>query len=132
MHSRDRVYASISTLAVLAGIAAGFVMLGSPGNQRNIEADRRRVQDLQSIARSLHSRKDAGRPSSLADAGLRQTDPVTRSAYEYRRIEGTKYELCANFATDTLNSNDVYPIQFWRHNSGRHCFTLDAMSLPQY
>ncbi|MBM3789746.1 MAG: hypothetical protein FJW35_05280 [Acidobacteria bacterium] len=141
---RDALFVAAACLVVAAAVAAGFWMLGSPARQRELSADRQRVDDLKAIARELHRRweldshgKDRRLPASLdelvAPGGQRLdwlSDPVTGAPYGYQaRPDGT-YELCAVFATDSAEMDPRPDARqgrsFWRHRRGRHCFVLDA------
>lgn len=134
--SADQIFATVATLAVVAGVLAGFWVLGTPGRQRDIAADRQRLQDLQSIATDLHFRyqdnDDFQLPASL-DADRRARDPLTDQPYEYRPLGDTTYELCAEFATDS----STYPLrnatrrrEFWQHPAGEHCFEFEVDEQP--
>jgi len=145
---KNLLFAAAATLAVCTFAAIGFWSLGSPGKQRELAADRRRVEDLQTIARSLNashrlSGSAANRelPSTLHDLPpawrtdpSRLTDPATKAPYEYRRLSSSTYELCASFATESSSDEDGYEpggrYSFWRHPKGRHCFLLDAVRSP--
>ena len=143
--SKDSMFAAVAGAVVCVGLVVGFWTLGSPSTQRDLAADRKRVQDLKSIARAVTKRwkikpvvegrtlpetlKDLV-PSDAVYVSLQLTDPVTNGAYEYRVVSGPKFELCATFATDSATSND-HPerpgaLSFWNHPKGRHCFALDA------
>ena len=128
MRQRDRKYAVVATIAVLFGIATGFYMLGSPGRQREIEADRRRVEALQAIANGIHARPDTPLSDTLQFPNLRR-DPVTQAAYEYHQLDANRYQLCAAFATDNRTDTTRPYQQFWLHGAGRHCYDLDRRVL---
>lgn len=131
------------TAVVVASFCFALGVAGMPSEQRHIEADRRRVQDLRGIAYAVHSwekRAAAGQSSVLLPPTLRaladqeinlsQTiDPETKVPYEYRVKSGTAYELCATFSE--AEESDRAPVaQFWRHSKGRTCFVLDASQPP--
>lgn len=135
--SFDQRFAIAATVAVVAGLIAGFWVLGTPGRQRLITSDRQRIQDLRNIAFDLYNTaQDQGSdytlPTSL-DKNDRQRDPITDELYEYQRLSDTTYELCAEFATDS----STYPLQNnspdaeqWQHPEGRHCFEFDINERP--
>lgn len=138
----DRIFALVAAIAVAIGVVAGFWVLGSPNRQRQIAADRERIQDLRSIVWRLYEdaekARDRGQPVELPESlegRDRTTDPITDQAYEYRRLSETTYELCAEFATDS----STYPLsqaprdqqeKNWRHPQGRHCFKFDVSEDP--
>ena len=136
MPRRDGIFALLATGVVLVAVVIGFLNLGSPSGQRQAAADRARVDDLRSVAGELHTRWKNELPSSLGKLGaapggrpLRITDPVTKQPYEYRLREGTVYEICATFATDS-HRPDGAP-SFWDHPKGHHCYVLDSIRRPE-
>ncbi|MEO0350013.1 MAG: hypothetical protein AAF282_08190 [Cyanobacteria bacterium P01_A01_bin.15] len=130
----DRIFAALATLAVAAGAAAGFWVLGTPGQQRLIMSDQQRLEDLSAIANSLYwqsqDQDDYALPDALTTTNQRQ-DPITQESYSYRKVDDERYELCASFATDSsthklVNANN----QNWQHPNGRHCFELELSQPP--
>jgi hypothetical protein len=120
---RDSRFAYAAYAAAAAGLVIGFWLLGSPAQQRDIGADRRRIEHLRGIAAELHARGGTP-PSSLQELNSPRMDPVTGNAYDYRPLEGTRYELCAVFGA--ASPQDSRQLSMWRHEAGRHCFVLDA------
>ncbi len=117
-------------------IAVGFCLLGSPNTRRQIRADQQRLSDLRAIATELYQSHASNLPNSLP-ANIRSTDPISGKPYEYRRIDKTHYELCAEFATNSLEDRfQNTPLEkesLWQHPSGRHCFQLNVnQSLSYY
>ena len=130
----DRIFAALATLAVAAGTAAGFWVLGTPGQQRLIMSDQQRLEDLSAIANSLYwqsqDQDDYALPDVLDTTNQRQ-DPITQESYSYRKVDDERYELCASFATDSsthklANANN----QNWQHPNGQHCFELELSQPP--
>jgi hypothetical protein len=135
----DRAFAGVATAAVVAAIAAGFWVLGTPGRQREIAADRQRLQDVAAIAQRLHERYTADSDSFELPATLPatapSTDPLTNQPYEYERLGNREFELCATFDTDSSthrlsNQNSTPEAQRWQHPEGRHCFEFDVSEYP--
>jgi len=125
---RSSAWAGAAAAAVLLGLIAGFTTLGSPDRQRLVQADSRRIEDLQIIHRGLHARSIQGvLPQALTEPPLRRTDPITGQPYEYRRLDDSRYQLCATFSfeSDKTNRDPV-----WYHPAGRHCYDLDNRRLP--
>jgi hypothetical protein len=118
--SRNRIFATAATVAAVLVIGLGFFHLGTPSNQRLLEGDRRRVQDLRAIAAAIYSRRSV--PPTLRDIGIVSTDPVTKQPYEFRPMSGDRYLVCATFAAKTENDVDT----FWNHPAGRHCYEMLA------
>jgi hypothetical protein len=135
----DRAFAGVATAAVVAGIFAGFWVLGTPGRQRAIALDRQRLQDLNMMAQSLHQDYQAQQDTFQLPAELDQDDlridPLTNQPFEYRRLSANSFELCASFDTDSSTypfSNRPQPpdTRRWEHPAGRHCFEFDVTEYP--
>ena len=116
--------------AVAGAVAAGIAVLDPPGVVRERELDLRRARDLHAISRGVrihwdrhHQLPDSlGALSQTPDTPRETLDPMTSRPYEYRVIEGDRYELCASFDRDSEARVD----DFWAHGAGRHCFELEA------
>jgi hypothetical protein len=128
------VLGAVVAVAVGAAIAAGLVMMGPPTEARNRRLDARRVADLAQIARNVDvfwSRR-GNLPASLddvaAELGLARTpaDPETGAPYQYRTVDGNRYELCTNFVTETAGEPSQPAERFWVHRAGLVCFELAA------
>lgn len=135
----DRTFAAVATAAVVAGIVAGFWILGTPGRQRAIAADRQRIGDLVAIAQNLHQNYQAQQENFQLPAQLdedeQRTDPLTNQPYAYQRLSDTRFELCASFSTDSSTypfSNRPRPPETrqWEHPAGNHCFEFEVTEYP--
>ena len=142
--TRNRFYAAIAAVAVAGTFITGIAIAGMPSEQRQREADRRRVSNLRSIASAVHDRYSRREVSTLpalpptlealkAERFVdRITDPETGAGYIYRPGDGTAYNLCATFAypdaAESTRWNATSP--FWRHPAGESCFSLDASQSP--
>jgi hypothetical protein len=137
--SFDQTFAAVASTAVVAGVVAGFWILGTPGRQRAISADRQRIDDLVTIAQNLHQDYQAQQanfqlPATLEEDQIR-TDPLTNQPYEYQRLTDTTFNLCANFDTDSStypfrNRRRPPEVRRWDHPTGRHCFEFDVTEYP--
>jgi len=138
----SRGFAVAAALAVFATFSIGLAVAGTPAKQRQMEADRKRVEDLRNIAAAVKMwhEADSTIPPTLADllnkkrSVPRMTDPETSVAYEYLPKQGTAYELCANFLWEDRPdaSRRGYSPNFWEHGKGRGCFALDASKAVPY
>ena len=96
--------------AVVAAVAFGLVLLGSPAQERVRRIDARRVADLHGIAAAtdLHWSRHSRLPASLDDLaaapGLRinTRDPVSSETYGYQTLDSLRYEVCATFDGESL------------------------------
>lgn len=126
-----RSLAIAASAVVIATVVAAMVLMGSPESQRESRLDRKREQDMDSIATAINSRAREGKPlpASLeilsSEPGLRLavSDPQTRETYSYAITGSDRYRLCAVFATDTGDKSRQGRVdQDWLHGAGRHCF----------
>jgi hypothetical protein len=115
---RHSAFAGAAVVMAAAGLVVGFANLGSPAQQRALQADRVRIEQLRRLAYELQARAGAP-PESLDELRSPHMDPLTGASYEYKRLSGARYELCATFAGESRAG-------FWAHGPGRQCFALDA------
>lgn len=147
---------AISAL-VVAAIALGFVVGGSPTTARKEGLDTQRANDLREIANCVANfgGNQKRLPESLAElsesgqyayCSARISDPETGIPYEYRvtsvgmvigGVREGSFELCANFTTDSQDAMTEknaysYPNDKWtQHGVGRNCDTEKA-NLEKY
>jgi len=142
----------IVSALVLAAVAAGFFIVGSPQEQRALRFDSERVSALQNIQFQVldYYQRTGALPESL-DAlddplrgGFIPTDPETGEDYEYSIVNarGLVFELCATFSTDSqegakvsaleLSPRDPFGGAHWEHTAERTCFarTIDPKLYP--
>ena len=131
----------VAIVVVVATIGYSIYLVGTPGQQRDVRLDERRVEDLRDISRNINTYLELNNemPASLQDLkGDRFhvdsiEDPETGLPYEYRAIEGTDYELCAIFSTDNSEGRDErrsFSETVWEHGIGLTCFQLEARANP--
>lgn len=140
----NRGFAIAAAAAILLSLGLGFLKAGSPGDRRTRAEDRRRVEDLHTIASRMHSHWDSQNPSigaklpptltelsSGTGGSLPLSDPFTRAPYTYYPLNGSNYRLCAVFSTS--NAEPAAARQpAWTHPAGPHCYDLDALKAPAY
>ncbi|BDC51485.1 hypothetical protein F183_A38010 [Bryobacterales bacterium F-183] len=136
-----RQFAMVAGVLIVLTLVIGFWRTGSPGNQRVLAEDRRRVQDLHALADTIHMQWEASSrsveerklPGSLGELqsqgrALYLRDPFTQQPYEYRVVDGaaSRYELCATFGqASEAPAMGAQPSAWW-HGGGRHCYAWDA------
>ena len=141
--SLNRWFLILSMISVAMGIAMGFWLLGSPQLQRKLKADEKRLNNLHKIAEYLHREAVKSRnreenfqlPNALPEKDY-SVDPISGKFYEYKVIDSTNYQLCAEFATDSKQErkkeySSRKLTEFWHHSQGKNCFKLDAKETPQ-
>jgi hypothetical protein len=138
----NRAFAFVSSAAVITAFCVGVGIAGTPAQQRTVEADRVRLENLRELAqavRAWHVRTAMVNAAATVPVSLGELtkandlpidsmlDPLTRMPYVYRPKGGNRYELCATFSTSE-QSERVYRVhsEFWRYGKGQTCFTLDA------
>lgn len=123
-HKNNNLLIAIASAIVLGSVVGGFLTIGSPKKQRDIQFDQTRISNLQSIKYEIESYafKNKSIPTSLKDLDASNSyltikDPETKEMYEYNILGDGKYsyELCAKFKT-------VSDAEFWPHQIGRVCF----------
>ena len=125
--------AGVATVVVVSTLVAAFLVMRSPGEQRKVNLDLRRVQDLMQLGHAVEAHVTVHRalPADLQALSrqpgslLPTADPVTGKAYDYEIVdaEGQRYRLCAVFDTDTAVTGDAaFGPGDWTHGAGRHCF----------
>jgi hypothetical protein len=134
-----RVLVVAVVIVVVGCIAYALSLVGSPGQQRDIRLDDRRVSDLINISNNVDMYWELNEelPENFAQMSAprydiyRVRDPETRLPYEYRALEGAQYELCAMFSTDTAeppHGDRPFFEGTWDHGEGRTCFQLEAQT----
>lgn len=141
--SRSLKFGIVAAAAVALSFCIGLGVTGTPSQQRHIEADSKRVRDLQAIANAIHlwhkraetSNSSPSLPARLSDlsgkgAGPAQiVDPETKTPYQYQVRSAAGYELCATFSAPAEKIPSRVT-QFWYHGKGRTCFSVDASQPP--
>lgn len=126
----------VVTGVILASLIGGFVIVGSPAQQRLVRFDEQRIMDLQSIqwqVTNYWQYKDV-LPVDLASlndplAGFSvPVDPETGASYSYRVVDSLVFELCAEFDTERQDGElapkyETYDMNGnWDHSTGVVCF----------
>lgn len=141
--SRSRLWLGITTGIIIIVVITGFVIIGSPMEQRRLVQDGRRIDDLYSIQwQIVNHYQDTGKlPVNLDvfnDALANRTvpvDPETRAEYEYKVTGPLTFNLCATFTEPTKpGKTNVNYVGDWKHDAGHVCFerTIDPVKYPVY
>lgn len=140
---------------VVASIAAGFFIMGSPAEVRLYRFDSQKVSDLQNIQWQVvnywqQKQELPGNLEQVADPISGQTipvDPQTGEAYSYKVTGNVNFRLCANFNKDSEDSKAQASIaresmyyygetgaENWQHGTGEVCFerTIDPERYPPF
>ena len=143
-----KIYSWFVFGVVVVAVGFGFYVAGSPQNQRVVRFDERRVNDLSVIQGQIinYWQKKNILPKNLEKLSndilgvVIPMDPKTNESYEYKALNGLRFQLCAIFETsssDDLNGKlkpipAYYPypggeLTNWKHKAERTCFerTID-------
>lgn len=145
----SKFLAALVSLLILVSIVSGFFIIGSPMKARALRFDERRVNDLSLLQGEIINfwQQKKKLPNALSDLkdDIRgftpPVDPATGAAYEYKKLKGLSFELCATFNLETPTQHkqqykyyeNIYN-QNWQHGAGRACFTrtVDADLYPPF
>lgn len=147
-----RILAYAGIALSLAALIGGFVIVGSPGKQRDLRLDMQRTNDLQNLQWQIISywQNKGALPNALDDVkdsisySKFPVDPVTKEPYGYNRVASTTFTLCADFARESQDiegrgqfyGRGMPSIAFpaydgglmpegddaWKHEAGNACF----------
>jgi len=155
---RERTMWRVFTLILTLGsIILGFMVIGSPKDQREYRYDSQKVSELQNIQWQVinYYQMKGALPKALTDLddslkpGLIANDPQSGEAYVYKVTEALAFEFCADFNKETrkgipvsgrdgvagsyyYDSMMVPQGDNWEHKAGMHCFprTIDPLLYP--
>lgn len=130
------IFGIVAFVVVLMTIAYGFILVGSPEQQRARRFDEQRVQDLQNIQNEIVNYwvqkdtlpKDLNDLTNSISGYSAPKDSRTKESYEYVVSGPLMFQLCATFETSTVNQSTdrVYKYgvygQSWDHSAGHVCF----------
>ncbi len=145
-------------IVTVASIVVGFMVIGSPADQRAYRYDAKKITDLQGIQWQVinHFQMKGVLPGALADLEdslsyqKLPVDSQTGKAYDYKSTGTLTFELCADFNRETrkgipvnsgidIASISAKPVYYnggvgenWDHKSGQECFsrTIDPVLYP--
>lgn len=142
-------------ILVLISIVAGFFIIGTPGDARNMRLDEQKVNDLQTIQWQIvnYWQQKESLPATLAELNdplsgfMLPMDPQTGTAYRYERTSTTSFKLCATFNAEdryvdysyarpvtAIPAGEKFGGDTWEHGPGEVCFTrtIDPERYPPY
>ncbi len=134
---KHQIFLGILTFVCLLTIIGGFRIVGTPESNKESTFDERRIQNIDAIVSfvSNYYRAESKLPENLqvldnkygSDQNHFISDPETDKLYEYTILGPLKYEICANFVTQSKKMySDVYleedvRAEFEAHTTGRNC-----------
>jgi hypothetical protein len=111
---KDKTFAWIAAIIMLASIVGGFAIMGSPATAREQRFDGERVVNLQNIQWQIvnYWQQKEKFPKSLSDledpiSGFRlPKDPDSDASYEYISGEGMSFKLCGTFSRSNIGESE--------------------------
>ena len=132
--SVERILIITASVAIVAAIVGGLVIIGPPSQQRFRRIDERRVRDLDELSSAVDRFWERYKKLPLTmeelckECRLNYKDPVTQLSYIYEKTGPKAYKLCADFALETDESKPsgryYFPLYKWKHKAGHDCFDL--------
>ena len=130
---RVNVLAIVAIVVVAATVAAGLIVAGGPGVERQRRLDVLRTQDLEQLTFAIqrHYNRHHALPASLDTLRVEHemrdvpVDPETRVPYRYEVTGPTAYRLCASFHQP---STDAFGRTSWAHDTGSVCFDREPLT----
>jgi hypothetical protein len=150
---RSKYFAWLTGAVVLILIVFGFILVGSPKQERLMRFDYQRITSLQEIQYQIinYWQSKERLPQKFQDLEdpisgfIMPQDPQTGKSYEYVVKGENAFELCAEFnlpSKDQPNISEqnrlpVLPnsnVSNWNHPAGRFCFerTIDKELYPPF
>ncbi|MFZ5425304.1 MAG: hypothetical protein ACOZAO_05920 [Patescibacteria group bacterium] len=127
-------YAAVVVLMVITALLVGgtYIFGDSPNVKRGKELDNIRENDLNSLKFFIenYTAEHKALPKTLEEIKVTnstKSDPETNVLYEYKVLDATNYELCANFTFSTQDSENqnnyrgAYTVPYL-HDQGYQCF----------
>ncbi len=153
---KSKYFAWMAGAIVLALIIVGFILTGSPKEERLMRFDYQKISNLQEIQYQIinYWQSKEKLPKKLEDLEdsisgfMIPLDPQTQKPYEYMVKGENQFELCAEFnLADNQNSNMAEPkvsyidnftaymnLSNWSHKAGKVCFEreIDPELYPSF
>jgi len=134
--SRGGILLGAVTLVVVATVVVALVLIGAPGEARQVQLDARRVEDLRALAGAVRVEARIRRrlPASLAEIhpqirGEERADPVTHAPYAYAALPDGRFVLGARFDR-VRTSRELEAFEnAWAHGAGEWRFWFPADEL---
>ncbi|MBT5539885.1 MAG: hypothetical protein HOK29_13225, partial [Candidatus Marinimicrobia bacterium] len=128
-----------SIIAVSLVVITGIVLIESPQVLRLKKSDSNTIQDLRVIQTSIdgfwksssYLPHDFEELRSHSILGNTKYDPFDENLFEYTIIDSISYQICANFLSNSIDSEEFIVSRNrrrndWRHTEGEYCFNLEV------
>jgi hypothetical protein len=135
-----------TAVLIVLTVVAGFFIVGTPNQARQMRIDQERVGNLSSIQSEIvqYFKLKQKLPATLTDLNdplsyvTVPLDPTTNIAYEYRLVDAKTFELCATFSLPSTLQSEATRVKInamdenWQHGAGRTCFTRGPIDPALY
>lgn len=149
---RSKYFAWLTGVVILILIVFGFVLIGSPKQERLMRFDYQRISSLQEIQYQIinYWQSKERLPQKLQDLEdpisgfVAPRDPQSGKSYEYVIKGDNVFELCAEFNLPNNNQPNIAEpkvlpviissVSNWNHPAGSFCFerTIDKELYPPF
>ena len=129
-----RIFGISFWVIILVSIVAGFFFIDSPTKVRALREDEERLNRLMNVSYQVeeYNRQNNKMPENLElikDMVYQDNlvDPITGNRFEYKVLDNSKYQLCAdfNFSNREPEGTEKYSGYYqpgWLHDAGNYCF----------
>ena len=131
------IFIIIVTLILIPVVATGFIVGGTPASLQEIALDTKRISDFETIKQAVdfYFKENNKLPVSTDKLNMQTklVDPTTYKQYDYEIISNSSYKLCAEFSTDSNQTENMYPSSsIKKHNKGYDCviYQVSNIGLP--
>jgi heme/copper-type cytochrome/quinol oxidase subunit 4 len=118
----NKVYFWISLVFVLVVFVGSFFYMDSPQEARNKKIDQDTLQHFGQLSYEVENyyNKHNELPQYLSVDKYEYHD-IDMSKYEYNIINEDTYEICAEFLTSNLDSEETFYDREWKHDKDYQC-----------
>ena len=136
----QHVFLGVAVVVIMTLLVSGLLLIDSPVVARQKTWDNEKQNELRQLRDQIGYEFDMIKslPQNLFALDLDQSlimDDQNHKPYEYRILEDTKFELCADFnlaSTDSMGDPNAYVrypgsgFDNFDHKAGRNCYTLEV------
>lgn len=128
------IFIVIITLILVPIVVTGFIVGGTPATLQEIALDTKRISDFETIKQAvdLYFKENNKLPVSTDKLNIQTklVDPTTNEPYHYEIVSNSSYKLCAEFSTDSNQTENMYPSSSTkRHNKGYDCIIYQVSNI---
>ncbi len=138
------VFIALLSIFALILVVIGFLIVGTPFSQRDIQLDTSRLTSFSAISTAITTYQEENNGTLPTDLSklpinggiLSLNDPETNKPYDYKVISSQTYELCTTFSTDSSKTNTTPTYSYYAvktdHPKGYACITYKGQDYNNY